>query len=95
MEHQQIFDQMINFQKTAFTTTFDTVAGLQDQGEKLYNASLEQNPLIFKDQQKIMSDWTETYKKNRQNLKEVVDSNFEMLRGLSGKEGAKSATRGK
>ncbi|MCP3944313.1 MAG: hypothetical protein GY710_22935 [Desulfobacteraceae bacterium] len=95
MEHQKIFGQMINFQKTAFTNTFDAVVGLQEQGEKLLSASLEQNQLIPKDQKKIMSDWTETYKTNRQNLKEAVDANFEMLQGLVGKDGTKPTPKGK
>ncbi len=95
MEQHKIFGQMINFQKAAFENTFDTVAGLQDQGEQIIKTSLEQNPLIPKDQKKIMTDWTEAYKKNRQNVKETVDANFEMLKGLFEVQGVKTTTKGK
>ncbi len=95
MEQTKIFGQMINFQKAAFENTFDAVASLQDQGEKFFQTSLEQNPLIPKDQKKVMSDWTEAYKQNRQNVKETVDANFEMLQGFFDDSGVKTTSKGK
>ncbi|MCP3941509.1 MAG: hypothetical protein GY710_08515 [Desulfobacteraceae bacterium] len=95
MEHQKNFGQVIDFQKTAFTNIFDAVIELQDQGVKLFNTSLEQNQFISKEQKKIMSDWTEAFKKNRKNLKETVNANFEMLQNLIDDKKPKPTARGK
>jgi len=46
MEPKQIVKQMIDFSKTAFDNSFEAMAVLQDQTEKMVNAFVEQNAVM-------------------------------------------------
>jgi chromosome segregation ATPase len=87
MEQARIAKQMIDFQRTTFDTSFNAMAMLQEQTEKMLNTSLEQTFWVPEEGRKIISECLESYKKGRENFKMAVDENFRKID--SGDEGAK------
>ncbi len=79
MEPKQIAKQMIDFTKTAFDNSFEAMAVLQDQTEKMVNAMIEQNSLMPEDGKKAVSDWIKSYKKGRNDFKAAADENFKKV----------------
>ena len=76
METGKVAKQIIDFQKTAFNNTFGAMVALQDQTEKMVNLTIEQSAWLPKDGKKAIDEWTEAYKKGRDDFKKYVDENF-------------------
>lgn len=79
MEPKQIAKQMIDFNKTAFDNSFEAMAVLQDQTEKMVNTIIEQNTLIPEEGKKAVSDWIKSYKKGRNDFKTAADESFKKV----------------
>jgi polyhydroxyalkanoate synthesis regulator phasin len=79
MEPKQIAKQMIDFSKTAFDNSFEAMAVLQDQTEKMVNAIIEQNTVMPEEGKKAVSDWIKSYKKGRNDLKAAADESFKKV----------------
>jgi hypothetical protein len=79
MEPKQIAKQMIDFNKTAFDNSFEAMAVMQDQTEKMVNSFIEQNALIPEEGKKAVSDWIKSYKKGRNDLKVAADESFKKV----------------
>ena len=82
---------MIDFQKTAFNNTFGAMVAIQDQTEKMVNLTMEQSAWLPMDGKKAINEWTETYKKGRDDFKKLVDENFSRAEGFFANQ-AKSPT---
>ena len=76
MEAVRIAKQMIDFQKTAFDTTFNAVVMFQDQTEKMAGKLLNEVTCIPAEGKKAIDDWAKAYKLGRENLKKSMDENF-------------------
>ena len=76
MEAVRIAKQMIDFQKTAFDTTFNAVVMFQDQTEKMAGKLLKEITWIPAEGKKAIDDWAKAYKLGRENLKKSMDENF-------------------
>ena len=79
MEPKQIAKQMIDFSKTAFDNSFEAMAVLQDQTEKIVNTAIEQNSLFPEEGKKAVANWIRSYKKGRTDLKAAADENFKKV----------------
>jgi hypothetical protein len=79
MEPKQIAKQMIDFNKTAFDNSFEAMAVMQDQTEKMVTSFIEQNALIPEEGKKAVSDWIKSYKKGRDDLKVAADESFKKV----------------
>lgn len=79
MDPKQIAKQMIDFSKTAFDNSFEAMAVLQDQTEKMVNSFIEPNVLIPEEGKKAVSDWIKSYKKGRDDLKVAADESFKKV----------------
>ena len=82
METGKITKQMMDFQKTAFDNTFGAMVALQDQAEKMVNITIEQSAWLPKDGKKAINEWTEAYKKGRDDFKGFMDENFSRAEGF-------------
>ena len=76
MDPKQIAKQMIDFNKAAFDNSFNAMAILQDQIEKMASTALEQNNMIPAEGKKAVSDWIKSYKKGRDDFKAAADESF-------------------
>ena len=79
MEPKQIAKQMIDFSKTAFDNSFEAMAVLQDQTEKMVTAMIEQNSLMPEEGKKAVADWIKSYKKGRNDIKVAADESFKKV----------------
>jgi polyhydroxyalkanoate synthesis regulator phasin len=79
MEPKQMAKQVIDFNKTAFDNSFEAMAVLQDQTEKMVNAFIEQNALIPEEGKKAVADWIKSYKKGRIDFKTAADESFKKV----------------
>ena len=79
MDPKQIAKQMIDFNKAAFDNSFNAMAILQDQIEKMASTALEQNNMIPAEGKKAVSDWIKSYKKGRDDFKASADEGFKKV----------------
>ena len=79
MEYNQMFKQMIDFNKTAFDNTFNALVTLQEQTEKMVSSFLEQATWLPEEGKKVTLDWVKAYKKGCEDFKKAVDENFKRV----------------
>ena len=79
MEPKQFAKQMIQFNKAAFDNTFNAMAVLQEQTEKMVNSFMEQSAWMTAEGKKAVADWVKAYKRGRDDFKAAVDENFKKV----------------
>ena len=79
MEYNDMFKQMITFNKTAFDNSFNALVTLQEQTEKMVNSFLEQATWLPEEGKKVTLDWVKAYKKGCEDFKKAVDENFKKV----------------
>ena len=92
MEPKHFAKQMIQFNKAAFDNTFNAMAVLQEQTEKMVNSFMEQSAWMPAEGKKAVSDWIKAYKRGRDDFKAAVDDNYKKVEEFfAGFEKGKSA----
>jgi hypothetical protein len=71
--------QMIDFQKTTFDKTFNTIVKFQDQAEKMTYDVIGQLPWVTEEGRKAMDDSVKMFKNVRDDYKKVVTDGFERM----------------
>jgi hypothetical protein len=79
MDPNQLFKQMIEFNKTTFDNSFNAIVMLQEQTEKMVNSYLEQAPWLTEEGKKVLNEWANAYKKSCVDFKKAVDDNFKRV----------------
>lgn len=79
MEPKQFAKQMIQFNKAAFDNTFNAMAVLQEQTEKMVNSFMEQSAWMPAEGKKAVADWVKAYKRGRDDFKAAVDDNYKKV----------------
>ena len=69
MDQKQIAKQVMEFNKTAFDNTFNTMTTLQDNAAKLVFGFIENNPLIPENGKTSINQYLDAYKKGRDDFK--------------------------
>ncbi|MBF0469403.1 MAG: hypothetical protein HQK61_11055 [Desulfamplus sp.] len=82
MDNKKIVNQVIDFQKNMFDSSFAMLSNIQDQGEQIISKAIEKNPLIPNDTLKVCTYWMDLIKKNRKNYKSYVDTNFVKIKDV-------------
>jgi hypothetical protein len=95
MDQKKMFKQMIDFQKSTFDNSLNAMTTLQEQGEKMTLAFLDQAHWLPAEGKKVIKDWIEAYKTGRENFKRTVEENFDKVESFfaetgSAKSGGKS-----
>ncbi len=73
MEQKQVFKQMIDFNKTAFDSSFNAIAALQDQTESISNTFFNQATWLPGEGRKAIDEWVKTCKAGRETFKKSMD----------------------
>jgi polyhydroxyalkanoate synthesis regulator phasin len=68
--------QMIQFYKTTFDNSFNTMLMLQEQAEKLLKTFVTQAPGMNDDTKKVLDQWMGVYKKGRDDFKKAMDEGY-------------------
>ena len=79
MDQKQMLKQMIDFNKAAFNNTFIAMVTLQEQVEQMSSTLLAQATWLPEDGKKAIQEWVNTYKKGREDFKQLVDENFQKV----------------
>ena len=75
--HQHVAKQVIDFQKTTFENTFKMISMLQDQTETTFHTLLETGMWpVPEEGKKVLNEWTQSFKKGREEFKKVMDDGF-------------------
>jgi hypothetical protein len=81
MDTKTLVSQMIDVQKSSFDNGYETIITLQDQAEKIVNAFLDQATWIPSESRGAMSEWTNMYKKGRDDFRKLVDDGYNKVGG--------------
>lgn len=68
--------QMVQFYKTTFDNSFNTMMMLQEQAEKLMKTFVTQAPGMSDDAKKVLDQWMGVYKKGRDDFKKAMDEGY-------------------
>ena len=79
MDPKQVTRQMMQFNKTAFDNTFNSMTVLQEQMEKMISRYLEQSFWLPAEGKAAINDWVKAYKKGRNDFKVAVDDNYKKV----------------
>jgi len=79
MEPKQIAKQMVDFNKKAFDNSFEAMAVIQEQTEKMVATMMQQTAFFPEEGKKLINDWMKTYKKGREEFKAAADENFKKV----------------
>jgi sugar-specific transcriptional regulator TrmB len=73
---ESIARQMIDFQKTTFDNTFNTIVKIQDQAEKMTAEAMSQMTWLPEEGRKAIDNSIEMFKKARDDYKKAVNDGF-------------------
>lgn len=79
MEPKQIAKQMVDFNKKAFDASFEAMAAMQEQTEKMVTTMMQQSQFFPDEGKKLITDWLKTYKKGREEFKTAANENFKKV----------------
>lgn len=79
MDQNQIFKQMIDFNKATFDNSFKAMVMVQEQTEKMVSTILDQATWLPEEGKKAINEWTSACKKGAEDFKKAVDDNFKKV----------------
>ena len=86
MDQKQIARQMIQFNKTAFDSSFNAMTMVYEQNEKMFETFLAQTPGLPEEGKKVVKDWMSTYRTGCNDFKKQVDENYAKVEEYFNKE---------
>lgn len=84
MQQNEFMKMMIDFNRTSFENTFNSVKGMQEQTEKMMLGMVDKQAALPEPMKKSILEWLDTMKKTRDEFKATMDSNYEKLRSFFG-----------
>jgi len=79
MDQNQIFKQMIDFNKATFDNSFKAMVMVQEQTEKMVSTILDQATWLPEEGKKAIKEWANACKKGSEDFKKAVDDNFKKV----------------
>ncbi len=76
MDQKQIAKQMIQFNKTAFESSFSAMTMVYEQNEKMVETFLTQASGVPEEGKKAIKDWMSSYRTGCADFKKQVDDNY-------------------
>lgn len=68
--------QVLDFQKSTFNNTYNTLLKLQEQSEKMAESFMKDNAAIPDEGRKILDEWKLVMKKGQTEIKKSIDEGF-------------------
>jgi hypothetical protein len=84
MDPKQMGKQMIDFCKTTFDNSFNTMTMLQEQAERMTSLYWGQMVNLPQEAKKGLNELTKSHNKNCEDFKKVVDDGFKNLESFTG-----------
>ncbi len=79
MDQKQILKQMIEFNQATFNNTFNAMALLQDQSERVAQTVLDQATWLPAEGKKAVENWVDAFRTGRVNFKQYVDDSYKKV----------------
>jgi 4-alpha-glucanotransferase len=79
MEHYQIFNQMAQFNKTAFDSSYNAMTMFREHNQKMATSLLDQATWMPEQGKKAITEWMKSYNKGCEDFKKIVDQNYQNL----------------
>jgi hypothetical protein len=95
MENKIIAKQIIDFHKATFDNTFNSLAILQEQTEKMVQTVLQQATWMPVEGKEAIKEWINIYKKGRVDFKAAADKNYKKVEEYFNAGDVASATKTK
>ena len=86
MDNKQIAKQMIQFNKTAFDSSFNTLTMVYEQNEKMLETFINQAPGLPEEGKKAIKDWMSAYNTGCKDFKKLVDDSYAKVEEFFNKE---------
>lgn len=84
----QMAKQMLDFQKSTFENTFNTINVFQEQSERMFDAFLDQQgSMMPEESKKAIKEWLNMCKKARDDYKKMIDDGFKKVESYVAGEG--------
>ena len=94
MEPTKIAKQMINFQRTIFDSTYNTVTAMQDNSENMLNKLLNELTWVTEEAKKPFNDSVTLIKNAREGYKKTIHQSFDKFEELVDNKSEKPAKKG-
>lgn len=94
MEPTKIAKQMMNFQRTIFDSTYNTVTAMQDNSENIVNNLLNEFTWVTEEAKKPFNDSVTLIKNARENYRKTIHQGFDKLDELVDNKSEKTAKKG-
>ncbi len=76
MDQKAMVKQILDFNKSALDNAYKAMCLLQEQSEKMSQATLEQASWLPEEGKKVVNDLSAAYKKGRDDFKKSIDEAF-------------------
>jgi polyhydroxyalkanoate synthesis regulator phasin len=76
MKPEQWTDDLVGYMQSSFETTMNTLGILQNQGEKILNALLDQGVVAQQEGRKVLSEWMSMARKGREDYSKMMRDNL-------------------
>lgn len=79
MPKSLIAKQILDFQKSTFDCTYSSLSVLQHQMEDMVQSFIDKSAWLPSESKTAIKDWGSAYNQGRNDFKEIVDNNYQML----------------
>lgn len=79
MDKSLIAKQILDFQKSTFDCTFNSLTVFQQQMGNVVQSFVEKSAWLPPESKAAIKDWEDIYSQGRNDFKEVVDNNYQMM----------------
>lgn len=79
MDNKLIAKQLVEFHKSTFDNTFNSLAILQEQTERMVNTFLQQATWLPAAGKDAVKNWVNIYKKGRIDFKEAAEKSYKKV----------------
>lgn len=77
MTNSKVGLQLLDFQKSAFNNSYNTIVKIQSQSEKIADSLLKENSAIPAEGKKMLNEWKAAFKKGQTEFKKSVEDSFD------------------
>lgn len=79
MLHQNMFKQMISFQKATFDNSFIAMERIQENGEIMFSTFLDQAAWMPEEGKRAIQEWKNSCRTERETFKKNISENFKTI----------------
>ncbi len=79
MDQKTLMKQLLEFNKTSFNNTYNTMIMMQEQAERMTSTLINHPTLLTDEGKNTIEDWVKVFKTKRDEYQDIVNSNFKKL----------------